>query len=467
MYFLKKLITPMNAGIIILSSYLFIQLYLFGGMLYGDGLEYLSMIIAFCNHFSPELTANDISQTMYLSGITNWNLVGFFADFAGNLYSYHFFLYSLLGMVVYIPMNILELDIKYIFLVLNYIIMLFSIFYMNYCSELPIRKKYLVIFMFVVNPAILYLKWSHPEIMIYSFFYLSVLSLYERKLSRAALWAAFASLQASILAVVVFGCFFCVCRMYDIKEHFCKYILSGISCIIALIPYAFYYLHYGVFSLISKCGAANIHNISFLKIYSIFFDLNFGLIVYVPILLLVVVYKIYRKDQWSICMGMMALILVIASSVQSNWNPGIDYIHRYAIWIMPTLVFPLLSLNFNKKSIWVILVYLCTTLPVIGYCTVVRDSCNYIKIQPLAKYAILVAPSFYNPYKEILVERAIGGERGFEGRIIFEDSNHGVRKMMIVNQNECVYLNGEFKLYNLLNSANRHMNIIIEPKENK
>lgn len=467
MCYSRKLITPMSVGIIILSLYLFIQLYWFGGMLHGDGLEYFSMIIAFCNHFSPELTANDISQTMYLSGVANWNLVGFFADFAGNLYSYHFFLYSLLGVLVYIPMNIFGFDIKYIFLALNYIIMFFSICYINYCSELPIRKKYLVIFMFVVNPAILYLRWSHPEIMIYSFFYLSVLSLYEGKLSRATLWAALASLQAAILAVVAFGCFLCVCRKYDIKGHFSQYVLSGISCIIALVPYLFYYLHYGVFSLLSKCGAANIYNISFSKIYSIFFDLNFGLIVYVPILIFVLVYKIYRKDQWSICMGIMALILVIASSVQSNWNPGVEYIHRYAIWIMPAIVFPLLSLTFNKKSILVILLYLCTTVPVIGYCTVVRDGCNHIKIQPLAKYAILVAPNFYNPYKEILVDRAIGEERGFEGRIIFEDSNQEIRKMMIVSKQECVYLNGEFKLYNLFNPANRHMNIIVEPQENK
>lgn len=138
---MRKIISPLNVGIAILSTYMFMHLYFFQGMMYGDGLEYLSMIVSLCNHFSPELTADDIKQVMYLSGFYNWNLSGFFADFDGKLYSYHFFFYSLLGVLVYIPLSFFDFDIWYVFLFLNYTIMLFVIIYINYCSSLPQQKS--------------------------------------------------------------------------------------------------------------------------------------------------------------------------------------------------------------------------------------------------------------------------------------------------------------------------------------
>lgn len=427
---------------------------------YGDGPEYWLMITSFINHGTFAFNESEIKLANEILNLDIGNLGyalvddrirGYFLADNGLRYCYHFWFYSLLGCIPYIVVKSLGLKLASVFFVYNAGLIVVLLWYILYKMNLTDKSKIALAVFSVINPVLLYVPWTHPEVFIYVFFLLGIFCLYERKIICGTLCIVIASYQGTVLAMIPFFIF-----MYALLKKYDKAIVLklGICCLITLLPSAFYYYHFGTFSLISKSGAANIAFISLEKIWSLLFDLNFGYIAYVPIILGIFFYSCFiKKYPWAIAALIVFLLTALGTSVQKNWNPGMMYIHRYCIWLLPLLILGIMDFLLNNKhKKKIIAIYLATGLIFLGAPLYRYNVFDYLDFHPLARSVIMTCPSIYNPEKETFIERSLRMEGGYEGIIQIEDADGKIRKIMRCYDGVAKYENGEvdFSLNNLL-----------------
>ncbi|MGG1314827.1 hypothetical protein [Cohnella laeviribosi] len=298
-----------------------------------------------------------------------------------------------------------------------------------------------------LSPIILYIPWSHPEVFSFVFLCWGLIEYWEHNKKTAITLISVASLQNPAIAIVSL--------IILIKEFFFEYkklckeiILLGLCSSIVLLPYVFYWIYFHHFSLITTSGAASFEFISFKKILSLFIDPNFGLLIYIPVLLITFVYLIIKKDRQAI-LGLVSLILIaIICSTQLNWNSGMMYINRYSVWMIPIIIIILvkyISSLSTKKYFFQILAYILTTGIITLYCFYEYDTSNSVKFSPVSKVLISNVPALYNPPADVFVERALGRETLEFPVSVY--NNSGLRKSIILDDtNKIKYINGSFEL---------------------
>lgn len=392
--------------------------------IYGDGHEYLGITSSFYNHFSPDLRQEDIvlredienRNEIYFSEA--YDFAGYFESTSGKWYSYHFWVYSLLNLPAFTLLHIFDLNELRCFQITNSFLLLLSLWAIVLFSQLSNWKKFWFFMLAAFNPALFYIPWTHAEIFSYSFVLLSVVFALNCNSRAAVLMSSIASLQNPPIAVATLFLILTGWRGkgYDYRELLTLLIISSVSAI----PYIFYYINYNTFSLITLCGASNISYISLNKIGSLFFDPNFGLLPYFPILIPFVIISTgigFLKKEWKLPLlwGVLFLIALI-SSTQGNWNCGMMYLHRYAVYMIPIVILiAILSIEyFSPKSISTIFALsVILTAAITGAFLINYDAGNYTNHNELSNYMLTMAPMAYNPPLDAFAERAIHGENNY------------------------------------------------------
>ncbi|MGZ9586206.1 hypothetical protein [Paenibacillus marinisediminis] len=430
----------------------------------GDGKEYLSMTISFSNHLSPELDQEDINDRLQLEAknniLTPSDLVkfGYYEDLNGDLYSYHFWFYSLFNVIPYLILESLGINPLKCFQLTNCILYLLLLYKILFLTNLKNKTKLLLVIISLFSPILLYMNWTHTEVFSYVFLFMGLLNLYENKKKRGMLFSSIAALQNPAISIVPLYILIneLVQKKSDIlrKNELRSFITLGIISIINIVPYIFYWLNYRQFSLISTSGYSSLDLISFDKIWSLFFDLNSGLIIYVPLLLILFIYSLIKKEKNVIVVSVIILLISLVSATQLNWNSGMMYINRYSVWFIPLLIFGLLpvleQISIKKIVIWSLL-YVMTTGVVTVTCLKEQDYGNYLKFGPVAQFAISSFPQLYNPQHEIFYERSLGYEGIDDAALPIKLSNSdGVRKVMVWDESleTFGYINGDINLSN-------------------
>ncbi|MBS9488724.1 hypothetical protein KIP80_09265, partial [Citrobacter braakii] len=251
----------------------------------GDGYEYSLITKSFVNHFSPDITVNDITDRMndvsinkssgynvlYLENIKNGILAneenaantGVFKSINGSYYGYHFWFYPLLSALAEKILSIFNINPLKSFQVVNALLLVFAL----YLMAIRDKKDGIAQFLFLAGGVLFYLKWSHPEVMIYTFVFLAFYNLITDRPLRAVAFISFASIQ-----VVSISLLFILIPVYIAKlkkervivTSFCllkrwQIWLYGIVSVSSII---FYYIKFGKFSLIGS-QASSISNINF------------------------------------------------------------------------------------------------------------------------------------------------------------------------------------------------------------
>jgi hypothetical protein len=136
---------------------------------------------------------------------------------------------------------------------------------------------------------------------------------------------------------------------FSIKRHLNKsFLFSAIQFIvigsIAIIPYGFYYYCYGVYNLIASHGFIDYSLIDFDRFLSAIFDLNQGMIIGFPgILISIIALVIWRficafisKDfaffEYKDILLLATLVMLMPTLAQNNWNAGQSVFNRYVFW---------------------------------------------------------------------------------------------------------------------------------------
>ena len=271
------------------------------------------------------------------------------------------------------------------------------------------KNRLFIALLTLFSPIWFYFPWTHTEVYTFVLLYIGLLEYYNNRKTSAVIFSSISSLQNPAASIVPF--FILVFELVNLiknrsKDNLINFIKLSCCSTIVLIPYIFYYVNYGTPSLIGKY-ATDTSSISFAKIMSLFFDLNFGLIIYVPILIGIIIYLICKKDKIAILSAMTVFLFAIIDSAQLNWNSGMMLINRYSYWMIPVLMFGCFEYFVkisSKKRLIVLLLTILTITPWLCY-TGNKKAKYHTMFQPIAKSVLYVMPSLYTPQEEVFFEK--------------------------------------------------------------
>jgi hypothetical protein len=427
--------------------------------IYGDGPEYLGMTISIANHFTPDLRDSDISERSILgeeNGI-GWikqrGYDGYYKDGLGNYYSYHFWAYPALCAVPYIVLKAIHVNPLMVFQLVNALLLILLIWWILYRAELDYKMQVWLSAAVSFSPVWLYVLWGHPEVYTFTLLSIGLLELLDSRRGAACLFIAAASWQNPPAAV-----FLLPITASEIHASWrAGKISRGTVLVImvsslALLPSAFYFAHYRVSSMIVAKGFASLNYISLSKVVDLFTDLDFGIIVYVPLLIAALVVSLARKDKRAITWTVFILMAAVLITTTGNWNSGMMYINRYGVWMIPPIIMATIGFFERltpRRLVGAILLYAFSTGAITAYCMKEHDPSNYLRFGPLARAVLSVAPSLYNPPFEVFIERMKGSDdmTAEDFPFVYTDSMGRIIKMVELDgKGHPYYINGDAHL---------------------
>ncbi len=419
--------------------------------LIGDGNEYLLMSHALLEHGTVDIRAADVDYFLHLPPEQQARIpvpqetysqlrkemdspkpgivAGFFPNDQGKIYAIHFWLYSLLALPLYALTRLLHLNPTIALALLN---LVFAAAAMAYLGRVIPQRKNIATLLFLTLGTLFYLTWTGPEVMSASCALIASIALLRANPGLALLAAGLgASQNPSLILLMPLACVYRLmlarwpglawpgCRPRALDRRQLAMGVAGV--VLALLPYAFFQLQFHTPSVIAKF-TTDPKLISASRLYSLLFDLNQGMLVGVPGLLLVLPLLAWllapaHRRRWGVAaLGLMATVLVMALPTLStqNWNPGGIVMLRYNYWLaMPLLALLLLGLaelTPSRARLVTGLVLACQLLVVLGS-GLLGEKSSHVRHTPLARWVLQHYPAAYNPEVEIFYERSVGAER--------------------------------------------------------
>lgn len=449
---------------------------------FGDSTEYIFTLESFYNHGSFEQRTHDADKILELVK-TNDNseyeflsenrYSGYFEGIDGNLYSYHFWGYSLANWPIKIMFKILGLNELSVFQVTNSIFLALAVSLFYFLTR-RLKFSKLITLALIFNPIIFYISFPHPEVYTYSLIVLSFGFLLHRNFFIAALLASIASTQNPPLLVLA-GFFALIGILHKknfrklngiyIKKIFFDFCSFSFSLLPAIIPYIFYYIFFKTPNLISSVGGTDFKLISAKRIFELFFDPNIGMFFYLPVLSVLAfiftgisIYKIALflfkkrgeiKSDFLIAGLFVVLVLMLALSASTqNWNHGMIGPSRYALWSIIPIFIIIVLLGIQKikaKRLLDILLILnlLVSLIVVFYAGFITPNGRFgpAGMNPQSRLILNLIPSSYNPSPEIFKGRVLcnSGDKDIvcEYPIIYREEKIGeCKKALIRNLDE-------------------------------
>ena len=478
------------AGIITTLSILFLLGYLlFLGFTEdpirtGDGHEYALMLESFWNHGSPDLQKCDIDSLMQLidskatQGYFKESINVYFPLFHGprsllkgsfgyvfglneKAYCYHFWFYSLINIPSKALLHAFGRNEACAFQVTNVLIFVMIFLIVIFSHETNIAHLYLFI-LFVFSGSLFYFRWSHPEVFSAGCFLGSLIFFDQKKYLTAAFLTAFGSLQNPPIALFIpvllghhLATYWRAERNQDhwlkntwaiIRAH--KYSALGYCCVLLItsFPSAFYWFYFGKPNLLVYYGGTSTSNITGNRLFSLFFDLNQGMVVVIPLIMLITTglmvtrllsRKMVNRSEFTYLWPIGAMLFMACTSIQTtNFNSGQSVFNRYCYWLqIPILYYFVCSLNYRKLFSHFILMFTLFTQIFIsthfqGWHS--ESEGGYLKMKPFARWVMNNYSNLYNPPPEIFAERVQGNENALDARRTYcwHDDNGKVRKVL-------------------------------------
>ncbi|MDO8736108.1 MAG: hypothetical protein Q7K29_03395 [Thermoleophilia bacterium] len=274
------------------------------------------------------------------------------------------------------------------------------------------------------SPALWYLDWPNPEIFSYSLIVVSIAFFSSKKFSLAVFFAAFSSIQNP--PVIILMAFFLIYGVADVmrSKQWVKAGVLALATLPAFAPMVFYYINYGTPNLIYKVGSASFSLISFQRTTSFFFDLNQGMMLYIPgifILFTFLLFRNWRRKDWlAYEIAVVLLLMALMAETTTNWNSDAEGIMRYAVWMLPLLIWGVVEgYELTRKADRIMLGAVLLTQLIIVFTFPIwfiakkenlSDPPIYVKNNYLAAYLLDSHPSLYNPVPEIFTERTLNKE---------------------------------------------------------
>jgi hypothetical protein len=194
---------------------------------------------------------------------------------------------------------------------------------------------------------------------------------------------------------------------------------------------------------------AKLRNISISKALELLFDLNIGMLPYIPIPLIIslgimardIVLK--RKFSLSLQLFLVMLPMMVLCSSTNLWNHGTCGPNRYVIWMLPLVFYIVISevqsipLQTLNRRIYLSLLWIAIAIQ--GFIVVYGGGFipheTYIHHTPLARFVLNHFPALYNPTTEIFIKRTRRRDELYDGIVVYYYNNK-CRKALVKGKEE-------------------------------
>lgn len=427
---------------------------------FGESDDYMLTTISLEKRFSQFIIHSDIEQAKidfpeHAWFWDNYDLVK--TNKAGVFHSHYFGTYSFVCIPMKWFLKLFNFSQSYAFALTNALLYILTLLIVYFYLRLSPKNIFLTILLLVCNPAIVYIWWPSAEVFIFSCMVISLVFLSNKNHKLAAL---IVSLSATVQpTVLIFGLIIIVDYIFHNEYH--KIRLSNFNwkviknITIKLLQLSIYFFPV-YFMLIYNLVLFPYLNFTsgYLKVsgfwerfYAYLFDLNFGLLIYFSIALLLffilVIIGIFRKNRVSFLYIIAFLGMIANVSFWGHINCGMAGITRYGMWIFPIAIFYLTTqyevLIWNKrvKDIFIGLLILSAFLSA----SIVRiygmfnatNAIAYTYMTPIAKIVLNNYPGLYQPLPSTFQSRVNHEDGGYyySKPVIYSSSEGYVKKILV------------------------------------
>ena len=425
---------PLRSYCLTLLALMLALLLLFPVTHRGDVDEYALTTMAVAAHGTPDIRAADIAlgkatmpdragvlalleTSMQTPGATIYPAFARGAN--GKIYPIHFFGYSLLAAAPYKLLALAGLPPLKAFQVLN----LAAVFVLGLAMWRAFgsaARAYAGMALFALCGGLLFWTWTSPECLTAAallaglLFYVS-----DRPIAGALLAGLAAQQNPTVIAFFGFAPLIQLCLEWragaGLRANVApalaprRLLALGLGLAVAVLPVLFNLRLYGVPNVIAT-HHSDPHLIGMVRLVSFFFDLNQGMVVAIPALLLVLAcwgWRAHGTRARALALAGACALFTLAMAVPAlsvyNWNSDAAGVMRYAFWCaMPLLLIVLLRLR--ERAQWPRLL-LATLMLAQALALANARSYHYLSLSPLAAAVLRIAPTHYHPEPEIFAER--------------------------------------------------------------
>lgn len=400
----------------------------------GDGFEYALMTESFYNHGSPDLQAQDLKSFIYsvsdwykwevfpkkefLEGVQwhlnrpdsvhvfNENINGYFYSKQNKFYCYHFYTYSLFCVPARIIGEWTGSPTLHTFYKTNALLVIVTCLILLFYFS---KNLYISIFSalcFCFSSCYWYLGWEHTEIFTTCLVVWGMVFFLNEKRLLGLFFIAIAVSQTQTLMLLL--AFLAFWTIYEKKFKIKSIFSTFLACAVAFFPIIFYYYHFGTTNLIKDLGFLDNKYVTYSRVFGFYFDLNQGMILAMPLLLItyVILYfnsliKNIRTLKFHLLFPVICICMTIVASSMGVWNPGQAIVHRYTTWVGAVIFvhtfFLLKEMNENRK-LFLLTSFMWTQIIVCFYFqTVNKYDWEQSEHKDVAKWVLNNYPEFYNP----------------------------------------------------------------------
>lgn len=389
-------------------------------------------------------------------------LDGYYHDFMptdneGIRYPWYFGAYSFLCIPVLLVLRLLRLDVIYSFAITNALLLAGTLYLVYRECKLGKRQRLLLILFLGCSPIIRYIFWQSYEVATCSFVIAAMVYWFTGRRNRGALCLAIAGTMNP--TVMAFGIFMIleyfferlredqwnvprfVRRCLSDWKEIALYALCFVPC---LIPMGISYMIFANINPAAMLGLTDVAGMP-VRVLAYFFDLNFGLLPYVPLLLLLLVALVLfavRNKNWKYLFAILGILGTVAAySLTLHINCGMTGIARYNAWLLPMLIFTAVYAIQDgalrpipkKCATGVVGVSLCWCVFTVAVVYYGPTGGGYVYWEPYAKLTMEYAPQLYNPLPTTFNSRTmhVDGGFGITAPVIFSGQDGYVRKILM------------------------------------
>lgn len=432
----------------------------------GDGHEYSLITKAFLNHLSPDVRIEDIDSReleihlnpckYYHSSIFNdiknsiikgFNTTDFYKTSSGKYYGYHFWLYPLYVASIEALIKLFSENPLQSFQIANASLFLIVAAYCLFALHNTSIKKFAAISTFLLGGSLFYLKWTHPEVFITSFLFIGFLGLFTRSYKSSfvcfglvstqviSLWLVFITIPLSIFLHYRY-------RFLDEIKIISKQWWSWTFSLLPFIYIGFYYFNYSKITLIGTSWV-DFNLFSFSRLWSFWFDLDQGVFVGAPWLLIVLtvffiqIKNISKECKFNFIISIAgSLIVCLPLLIKIPIISGHSVFDRYALYaVTPVVAWSGYYIIYIVKNKFILNFIFISAISYNVIFSGPKAKEIYLDHKPWTNFVLDHYAQFYNPEPEIFYQKNIKGKKWIEDPdnpiiCLHSDSEGYVRKIM-------------------------------------
>lgn len=426
-----------------ISGYLLIGVLILPPLRLGDACEYAQMTEAFVNHRTPDARPGDLAPlAAWCPEFRIEASPPYFLGLDGRRYSYHFWGFPLAAVPVKLALRAAGANELRAFQVVNALLLIAALSCVVVLLPWDRVWRVAVGLLWLIGPTLWFVRWPHPELYSAALVTMALTFMIRSAWTTSAVLAGLASWQNSPLGALVALVLIKALRDRSRPSPTVTAVVAGAG--IAALPYADSLIKFGIPSLLARHTAAP-SQITVARVLEVFVDPNIGLLTYAPLVvvpwLAVVTHDLFMRTRRSLALQTSVVVVAMTTAAAStlNWNSHTSGPIRYALWILPLLVFGLVEAAVRTSSprarrAWLGVlgagvVSQAAILAALSTDGGFTSRVHYLDHTPLARLVLVKAPDLYNPTPELFAERTMHRDVVAEFAVFFD--GHRCRKALV------------------------------------